>query len=238
MKSFNIKRRPVGFNKTMYLILAESELELIPGELLNHPQVRGFARYTHKNPSKTLLDSAEFFKAQMKLKDGERRGRPDLIHAALILALDSPACRRRELQVIIHTRENRVIIVNPDTRIPKNYKRFVGLIEQLFENGRVPPTGEALLSMEREMTLPELVESLNPKRTIVFDAGGTLVKLPDELRTHLEPVDDAVVIIGGFPHGPFRQVKDLKKVDETISVSEHELLAATAVAFIITALGG
>ena len=159
----------------MYLILAESELELIPEELRRHPQVRGYARYTHKNPSRTLLDSAEFFKAQNGVRDGDRRGRPDLIHTALILALDSPACKRRELKVIIHTRDNLVIVVNPETRIPKNYKRFVGLMEQLFENGRVPPTGEALLSMEREMTLKELVESLSPKKTIVFDAGGTLV---------------------------------------------------------------
>ena len=222
----------------MYLILAESELELVPEEIVNHPQVRGYARYTHKTPSRTLLDSAEFFKAQLRIPDGDRRGRPDLIHTALILALDSPACRRRELQVMIHTRNNRVIIINPETRIPKNYKRFVGLIEQLFETGRVPPTGEALLSMEREMTLPELVNSLSPKKTIVFDAGGTLVKLPDELRTHLEPVDDAVVIVGGFPHGHFKQVAGLKKVDETLSISEHELLAATVVAFIISALGG
>ena len=221
----------------MYLIIAESELELVPEELWRQPQIRGYARYTHKEPSKTLLDSSEFFKAMRKMPDGSRRGRPDLVHAALVLALDSPACKRGELKVLIHTRHNRVIIVNPETRIPKNYKRFVGLMEQLFLNGRVPPTGEALLSMEREMTLKELVESLDPKRTLVFDVGGELVTRPEDLREKLKPVDDLVVIIGGFPHGKFEQVGDLK-VDETISVSESELLATTVVAFIVSALGG
>ena len=38
-----------------------------------------------------------------------------------------------KLEVLIHTQDEYLITVNPKIRLPKNYVRFVGLIEQLFK---------------------------------------------------------------------------------------------------------
>ena len=35
--------------------------------------------------------------------------------------------------IIVHTRNNDVITIDPETRIMRNYTRFIGLMEQLFE---------------------------------------------------------------------------------------------------------
>ena len=48
------------------------------------------------------------------------------------MLLDSPLNRAGLLQVYIHTDKNVLIEVNPQTRIPRTYKRFAGLMGRLF----------------------------------------------------------------------------------------------------------
>lgn len=51
------------------------------------------------------------------------------------MLLDSPLNRENLLQVFIHTERNVLIKINPQTRIPRTYERFAGLmgiIEVLF----------------------------------------------------------------------------------------------------------
>jgi len=58
--------------------------------------------------------------------------RPDITHQCLLMLLDSPLNRSGLLQVYIHTAKNVLIEVNPQTRIPRTFKRFAGLIVQLL----------------------------------------------------------------------------------------------------------
>ena len=94
-----------------------------------------------------------------KLEESERRGRPDIVHFALLEALGSPLNKERLLQTYVHTLKNHVITISPETRLPRNYDRFVGLMEQLFELGQVPPAGQILLKLELK-TLAELQKLL------------------------------------------------------------------------------
>ncbi|MHA2377484.1 MAG: hypothetical protein ACXAB9_15110 [Candidatus Thorarchaeota archaeon] len=85
--------------------------------------------------------------------------------------LESPLCKAGQLSIHLHIQDGRVIKVNPDVRLPRNYDRFVGLIEQLLLRGRVPPEGEPLLQVI-ELDLSDLLtvltkstnESLSIKR--------------------------------------------------------------------------
>lgn len=54
--------------------------------------------------------------------------RPDITHQCLLMLLDSPLNRAGLLQVYIHTEKNVLIEVNPQTRIPRTYTRFAGLM--------------------------------------------------------------------------------------------------------------
>jgi len=52
--------------------------------------------------------------------------RPDILHQSLLMLLDSPLNRAGFLQVYIHTANNVLIEVNPQTRIPRTFPRFAG----------------------------------------------------------------------------------------------------------------
>ena len=43
------------------------------------------------------------------------------------MLLDSPLNRAGHLRVFIHTRDNVLIDIHPQTRIPRTYDRFAGL---------------------------------------------------------------------------------------------------------------
>lgn len=50
------------------------------------------------------------------------------------MLMDSPLNRAGLLQVYIHTEKNVLIEINPQTRIPRTYKRFAGLMGKHFFN--------------------------------------------------------------------------------------------------------
>lgn len=191
-----------------FFILADSELELVPKEIVNERSILNNARARGKPPEKILLDASHHHPAFAKLPDSERRGRPDIVHFFLMLSMDSDLSAEGKLKVFVHTRNNDVIAVKPETRLPPHYPRFVGLIESLYEQRVVPSRENALLELRTEVPLEKLVEALKPDRTIVMHPGGELTPLPDKFGAL--KADRVVVIIGGFSKGDFKT--DLNKI--------------------------
>ena len=148
--------------KTLTLILAETPLEPVPRELWSHPSVYRHARRRGKPPRAILLDAAMHHQAMKRLPGREHRGRPDIAHVTLLTVLDSPLCRKDMCRILVHTASDYLIEVDPATRLPRNYLRFTGLMEQLFEEGAVPPRSERpLLALTRE-SLTGLIEKYHP----------------------------------------------------------------------------
>ena len=116
-------------------ILAESALETVPQELWKHPAIENYSEKKGKSPRLIVLDRSYHHAAMEGMKDGEKRGRPDIVHFSLLEALGSPLNREGLLKVYVHTFDDHVISVDPQTRLPKNYNRFIGLMEQLFDGG-------------------------------------------------------------------------------------------------------
>jgi len=183
------------------LVLAETELELIPPELLHHPAVIGHARQRGKEPACIILDSNYHHAAMTGLPEGRRRGRPDMAHLFLLTALESVANKQGTLKVIIHTRNDEMITVHPGTRIMRNYERFLGLMEQLFEKVAVPDENHPLLELHHNMTLAQIVEETDAGLVIAFSKTGTPTTLSDYFKKHSNK--DIVCLIGGFPSGSF-----------------------------------
>ncbi len=148
-----------------------------------------------------------------RLEESEKRGRPDIVHFALLEALGSPLNKQGLLQVYVHTINDYVVIVSAEVRLPKNYNRFVGLFEQLFQVGVIPPSGPALLRVERK-TMPQLLQEIEADYVIAFSLGGS-PKTLEETMLRLQTKERPMVIIGGFPHG---------HLSETIVRLAHEVV--------------
>jgi rRNA small subunit pseudouridine methyltransferase Nep1 len=204
------------------LIIAEAALETVPKKIWNHPAVRHNAKRAGKPPGHLLLDRSLHHSAMKKLAESEKRGRPDITHFALLEALGSPLNKEKLLQIYVHTRQNYTITVNPEIRLPKNYNRFTGLIEQLFQLKKVPSEGEALLKLENK-TLPELINDFKADYITAFTRTGQ-PKTLEEAVTTLQTEQKPAVIIGGFPHGNFTKTT-IQLTDETVCV-DHEMLEA------------
>ncbi|MEM4548526.1 MAG: hypothetical protein QXP94_07425, partial [Thermofilaceae archaeon] len=129
----------------LHLLLAEAGLELVPAEIWGHPTVAASARKRGKEPGEILLDVSLHYAAMKSLKDRMKRGRPDIAHFCMLLALGSLLNRAGMLELYVHTYDGRMIGVSPHVRLPRNYNRFVGLVEQLLKEGRVPPNSASPL---------------------------------------------------------------------------------------------
>jgi rRNA small subunit pseudouridine methyltransferase Nep1 len=211
------------------LVLADAELEMVPPPLQGHPAVRTSAKKRGRSPAAILLDSSLHHPALRKFPEGERRGRPDIAHLFVLLCLDSVLNTQGQLRTIIHTRNDEIIHIDSATRIPKNYPRFVGLMEDLFQKGAVPE-GKPLLTLERNVPLEKLLAQL-PEPRWVFSEHGQRVDLWMELAA-LE--GDLTAVVGGFPHGDFRSPV-ARLCDRVVSIHEEPLRAWTVTSEILVA---
>jgi len=193
----------VGGKGRLKLVLAEAALELVPRELWGHPSVYKSARKRGKSPGQVLLDRSLHHQAMQRLPKAEKRGRPDIVHFCLLEALDSPLNREGMLEVYVHTIGDYVIWVNPQTRLPRNYNRFVGLMEQLFEVGKVPPNSSKPLMVIKPMTLEALVRKLSPGKVVLLSETGETKRIRSIAEEVAKNMDRTMVIIGAFPHGDF-----------------------------------
>jgi rRNA small subunit pseudouridine methyltransferase Nep1 len=206
----------------LHLVIAEAELEPVPKSIRNHPAVVRYAKKRGKKPGEVLLESTYHHAALRKLPDGDRRGRPDIVHICLLNALESIANREGLLRVYVHTRNDEVIHIKPETRLPRNYNRFLGLMESLFKD-RIVPRDLGLLRMEK-MGLMELIDGINPDGIFVMHEEGALTK-PIDFGRRLASLRNPTVIVGGFPHGDFTN----RVRGERISLYRKPLMAWTVI---------
>lgn len=211
------------------LVLAEAELELLPKSILGHPAVKASARKRGKTPEQLLLDSNYHHAAMKSLSDGKKRGRPDIVHVCLLNALESILNKKGKLRCIIHTRNDEEIIVDPETRIMRNYERFMGLMEQLLQQHCVPSEETPLLRRIPGRSLHDIIHEENPDVTLLFHKNGKKSDLEhyfEEL--HQKGKKDVLCVIGGFPEGDFRS-SIVDTADDVLSLCDKELVAWTVV---------
>lgn len=194
----------------LHLILADSELECVPPEIINHPIIIKSAKKDGKKPGEMLLDSSLHHQALKNLPQGNRRGRPDIIHVFLLIANESILNKNGMLRVYIHTRNNEIITIAPSMRVIKNYNRFKGLCEQLFKEKKIPTHGEALMTLEKA-PLESLLNKIDPDITLLYSEQGKQENPQNYLRKK-----NIVCIIGGFSKGDFLSII---QADATLSLT-------------------
>ena len=201
--------------RKLILVLVEAAVELVPRSILNHPSVRADAVRRGKRPSEILLDRSYHHAAMKDLPESWKRGRPDIAHFFLLEALGSPLNKRGMLETYLHLRDDRVIWFNPETRLPRVYDRFKGLIEKLYKEPIVEADGRILLRMERK-SLSDLISELKPDLKLLLSEEGERIswrELGDLILLHENPM----IMIGGFPRGDFRK-ETVEAADRLISI--------------------
>ncbi|HYB84801.1 MAG TPA: hypothetical protein VED86_05685 [archaeon] len=211
-----------GISLTLNLALVESALQIVPAEIQSNSEIKEYAERRMKRSSDVLLDRSFHHNAMQKLARKhfrlpvEKMGRPDIVHNTLLQVLETPLNWENQLRVFVHTQDDYVISINPKIRLPKNYVRFVGLIEQLFAKKKVPEEGEALMKIEKG-TIQSLIARVQPSKVLGFSVLGQ----PMLMRAAAKDAgnrDNPFVLIGGFPRGHFsddttRALNSMFKVD-------------------------
>jgi len=191
---------PEAAAKKLKVVLLESPLETVPKSLWRHPQVVRSANRYGVEPGEMLLDKTLHYHAMEALPERWKRGRPDIVHVTLLLLQDSLLNQERRLQVYIHVYDGRVYAVAPETRIPRHYERFRGLMAQLLRENRVPPQGRPLIWLEAGS-----LHGFTGRhgRLILLDEKGLPSTAAQAARLSLQT--GSPLGIGMFPRGGFRR---------------------------------
>lgn len=211
------------------IILADCGLELIPKHIRKHSAVQ--RNLSSKNYSSQLLDNALHHSAMKDLKDSEKRGRPDILHACLLNALGSPLNKSGNLNLFVHTFNDKIFKFNPELRIARNFNRFKGLMAKLLIDGDIIANGASLIT-QIDTSVKSLVERINKPEIILFSSKGKFVKTSKELFPEVSS-SNYIVIIGGFQKKGFSE-EILSLSDNLISISKHPLDAWNVVGKVIT----
>jgi rRNA small subunit pseudouridine methyltransferase Nep1 len=205
------------------VLFVEAALEVVPRKISRHPSVTRNAKRDGKNPEGVLLNRSLHHRAMLDLLEGEKRGRPDILHFCLLEALGSPLNKVGRLRSMAHTLNGEFIDFTPELRLPRDCNRFDSLMEQLFAEGRVPPGEEKPLITLVRRTLKEVKGEVHPSRTIALTSRGEPRKL-GELCKLLAGEENPLVFLGAYPHGAMRE-ETLAEADEAVSIHPEALEA-------------
>jgi len=206
----------------------------VPQEIVGHASVRNHAQRLGLKPSETLLDRSYHHAAMKKLDNANKRGRPDIVHFALMEALGTPLFMKGMLRVYVHTVNDKLIAIADNLRIPKSYFRFEGLMVNLFRDKVIKSDQGAVLMELSDGTLSDLLDAIKPGRVIGLSITGVQSTaeraVVDNLSTSGE--DDCAFVIGGFPRGHFSETTR-KLLNLTYSISDMGLEAHVVIARVL-----
>jgi rRNA small subunit pseudouridine methyltransferase Nep1 len=177
-----------------------------------------------------LLDRSYHHAAMLKMDEGNKRGRPDIVHFALMEALGTPLFMKGLLRVYVHTIDNKLIAVADNLRVPKSYFRFEGLMVGLFRDRSVKSEEGAVLMEISDGTLADLLDAIKPARVIGLSTTGVQGRVEKAVAENL--ANSCAFVIGGFPRGHFSE-STTKLLNLTYSISDLGLEAHVVIARIL-----
>ncbi|XP_076801664.1 ribosomal RNA small subunit methyltransferase NEP1-like [Clavelina lepadiformis] len=203
-KGLNLLRKLNKHNvdKRLIVILVHASLETVKVgksyELLNCDKHKSILRKNKRDPGSC---------------------RPDITHQCLLMLLDSPLNRAGLLQVYVETTKNVLIEINPQTRIPRTFDRFCGLMVQLLHKLSVRGTDAPV----------KLLKVIKGPVTTHLPAGcqciGTSFSADVSMVKDIIPSDKPIAfVIGAMAHGTIKE----DYTEKSISISSYPLSAALA----------
>ncbi|KKL67373.1 hypothetical protein LCGC14_2135620 [marine sediment metagenome] len=212
----------------LIIIIVECGLELIPKHIRSHPAVK--KNMSTSIYSSQLLDNALHFSAMKSLMNREKRGRPDISHLCLLSVLGSILNKSGNIELYLHTINNKIFKFNPEVRIARNYNRFKGLMAKLIIDGRIEIGNELLITSVLK-NLDELINSFNNPKIDIFSHKGKRIEVYKSISS-LDISENYIAIIGGFQKATFSN-EILKLSRRIISISQYPLDAWVVISKLI-----
>ncbi len=210
----NIKKTP------LCLIIGEGALEVVPTKILKEPSVLKQAESRRKPAEQLILDRSFHHRAMLSLPNSDKRGRPDLVHLALLESTSTPLYMHGFLKVIVDCYNGPSIFIGENVRLPRSYSRFLGLIEKLFSEELVSFNGKDLLSI-RAAGMKSIISEIKPTKIIGMSRLGKPSSVR-EVANLLSKEERPALVVGGFPRGQFSK-ETAEEFDETLSLGKEGL---------------
>jgi rRNA small subunit pseudouridine methyltransferase Nep1 len=165
-----------------------------------------------------------------------KRGRPDIIHFALMEALSTPLFVKNMLKVYIHTVKNKLIVIGDNLRIPKSYFRFEGIMINLFREKVIKSADDnsILLELHDNITFEQfIINRIRPDKLIGLSSDGVKSSAEEIASKNITKNNDHIAfVVGGFPKGQFSD--DTSKIFScSYSIGELKLEAHIVIARIL-----
>jgi rRNA small subunit pseudouridine methyltransferase Nep1 len=160
-----------------------------------------------------------------------KRGRPDIVHFALMEALSTPLFRNMMLRVYVHTINDKIITIADNLRIPKSYFRFERLMVSLFRDSAIKSNEGSILMELSDGTFSDLIDIIKPDMVIGLSTVGVQSKA-QKVAESARSVDHSSLVIGGFAKGHFSE-NVTRSLGPTYSISNIALEAHVVIARIL-----
>lgn len=177
----------------LIVVLADAELELVPVSDVKFDDELEAVQSMHSIP---VLDAYFHHDLMMALPEAGRRGRGDIVHNCLSLCQNSIPNRKGILKVYVHTRDDKVISIDPSKEIPPNYIKFLNDMGSLLKGETVP--GYSITSK----IVKDLVNELNADLVVTLHPQGD--ERPLKALFESRSTGTVLVIVGAFPEGDYR----------------------------------
>jgi rRNA small subunit pseudouridine methyltransferase Nep1 len=184
------------------LILEEASLELLPARFRFSSEAKSISERFGIPPSQQILDQNLHSRIVASLPDRGKRGRPDIVHLALLDATSTPLFLDGLLDVYMRTQQGFSIQVRPGTRPPRTLQRFCGVMAKLLA-GKYGKEERALFNVEEKQSFEGLINSRKLERVISFTSQGLPYLLRDLISKETENRKRKAWVIGAFAHGHF-----------------------------------
>lgn len=205
------------------LILEEASLEILPAKFASSKEAIRVTERFGVTPRMQILDRNFHRDILSSFGDHQKKGRPDVVHFAVLDATSTPLFEDGLLDLFVRTRQGVTIQIKTGTRPPRTLQRFCGVMATLL-SGTYNVEEEALFSVEKDRSFSNLVKGLKIDKIISFSSQGSDCSLRSVVAQESASEKRIAWVVGGFPHGHFSN-EVLELSDKVVSISPKALPA-------------
>ncbi|SBT75854.1 ribosomal RNA small subunit methyltransferase NEP1, putative [Plasmodium ovale] len=177
---------------------------------------------------KYIYELANNTKHKQILKEKDEQNiknyRPDILHQCLIHLLESPLNKYGMLQIYVKTHDNQLFYISSHLKIPKTYNQFESLMVTFLRKYKIKANEKNIYLLKIIKNDFNNILPANGKK-IGLSVKGRKVNFSEYVQNFKNEHVPITFFIGAVAYS--NPVMNVENLDESISISEFSLSAAT-----------